>query len=328
MLLEQLNEGVIAVDRTLTIAFANAAARELLSGQELAEGAPLPEPWPQLELRGLANRLFLEGASVGQARVAPGDGRTFALAGIPAGRGSRLAVVVITDVSERERRERAEREFVANAAHELRTPITAIGNALDALELGALDVPEDREKFLGVVRRQSDRLGRLVRALLVLARAQTRQEPLRLEAVQVRPLLEEAASMLDTAEGVHPEIDCPPGVWVLAQRDLVGQVVANLASNAAKHTRRGRIVLAAANGPGDAVTLEVRDTGGGVPPHERARIFDRFYSSDGDQREGFGLGLAIVREAVRALGGVVDVTSTAQGTTVRVTLASARKEAA
>jgi signal transduction histidine kinase len=115
---------------------------------------------------------------------------------------------------------------------------------------------------------------------------------------------------------------------VLAQRDLVGQVVANLASNAAKHTRRGRIVLAAANGPGDAVTLEVRDTGGGVPPHERARIFDRFYSSDGDQREGFGLGLAIVREAVRALGGVVDVTSTAQGTTVRVTLASARKEAA
>ena len=212
MLLEQLNEGVIAVNRELTIEFANAAARELLSGHVIAEGEPLPEPWPQLALRDLARRLFLEGAAVGQARVAPDEGRTFAIAGIPAGRGSQLAVLVVADISERERRERAEREFVANAAHELRTPIAAIGTALEALELGALDVPEDRDHFLAVVRRQSDRLGRLVRALLALARAQTRQEALRLEAVQLRPLLDEVAATLDSEPGVELAIDCGPDV--------------------------------------------------------------------------------------------------------------------
>ena len=87
-------------------------------------------------------------------------------------------------------------------------------------------------------------------------------------------------------------------------------------------------MLAGHAGSDGSVVLEVRDTGSGFPPDERERIFDRFYSSDGDQREGFGLGLAIVREAVRALGGVIDVDSTPRGTVVRVTLADARRAAA
>ena len=326
LLLEQLREGVIAVDPELRVEFANGSAARIVPG--LRPGERLPEPWPELSLGSLAAGLFRPGAAIAQARVAPDEERTFAVAGIPAGREAELAVLVFADISERERRERAEREFVANAAHELRTPIAVIASAVDVLEEGAQDIPEDRERFLDVIRRQTMRLGRLVRALLVLARAQTRQEALRLEAVELRPLLEEIAAEVDPAEGVSLEISCQAGLAVLAEPDLLAQVLANLARNAGKHTERGEILLAARASVHDSVVIEVSDTGTGIPLESQERIFDRFYTGDPD-RMGLGLGLAIVRDAVRALGGVVEIESEPErGTTVRVTLAGAEARAA
>ena len=110
---------------------------------------------------------------------------------------------------------------------------------------------------------------------------------------------------------------------MLAQRDLAAQVITNLAANAAKHTQRGRIRLSARSATDDAIAIEVTDTGSGIAWEERERIFDRFYSGDGEQGKGFGLGLAIVREAVRALGGVVEIESEpGRGTVARVILPS------
>jgi signal transduction histidine kinase/HAMP domain-containing protein len=326
LLLEQLQEGVIAVDRALKVAFANPAAARLVD--QLKEGELLPEPWTEPSLRRLATGLFRRRARIAQARVSAGGDRSYALVGIPAGQGSELAVLVVSDISERERRERAEREFVANAAHELRTPIAVIASAVDVLEQGAKAVPEDRDRFLGMIRHQTARLGRLVRVLLVLARAQTRQQPLRLEPVELRPLLTEVAAELDPPDGVSVEVSCPDGTAVLAEPDLVAQVLANLAWNAAKHTEHGKILLAARPSVSGSVVIEVTDTGAGIPPAEQERIFDRFYTSD-ENRPGFGLGLPIVRDAVRALGGVVEIESEpGRGTTVRVTLAGAKTEAA
>jgi signal transduction histidine kinase/HAMP domain-containing protein len=326
LLLEQLYEGVIAVDRQLKVAFANRAAARFVPS--LRPGEPLPEPWAELSLPRLASDLFRPGARIVQARVSPDEERTYAFAGIPAGPGSDLAVLVVADISERERRERAEREFVANAAHELRTPIAVIASAVEVLEEGAKAVPEDRDRFLQAIRRQTARLGRLVRALLVLARAQTRQQTLRLEAVELRPLLDEIAAELDPAEGVTVEVSCPAGLAVLGDPDLVAQVLANLAGNSAKHTERGRILLAARPSVHGSVAVEVSDTGSGIAPESHERVFDRFYTGDRD-RTSFGLGLAIVHEAVRALGGVIEIDSEpGRGTTARVTLAGAEAEAA
>ena len=326
LLLGQLQEGVIAVDGGLKVAFANPAADRLLGSLE--HGEPLPEPWAEPSLRRLANGLFRPRARIAQARVSPDEERSYALVGIPAGPGSELAVLVVSDISERERRERAEREFVANAAHELRTPIAVIASAVDVLEQGAKADPEDRDRFLTMIRHQTARLGRLVRVLLVLARAQTRQQALHLEPVELRPLLAEIAAELDPPNGVSVEITCPDGTAVLAEPDLVAQVLANLAWNAVKHTERGRILLAAQPAVNGSVVIEVTDTGAGIPPAEQERIFDRFYTGD-DSRSGFGLGLPIVRDAVRALGGVVEIESEpGRGTTARVTLAGASAEAA
>jgi signal transduction histidine kinase len=326
LLLEQLQEGVIAVNSDLTVEFANRAAGSLV--RSLAQGELLPEPWSEVSLRALAADLFRPGAAIVQARVSSDDERTYALAGVPAGPGSDLAVLVVADISERERRERAEREFVANAAHELRTPIAVIASAIDVLEDGAKTVPEDRDRFLQAIRRQNARLGRLVRVLLVLARAQTRQQALRLEAVELRPLLAEVAAELEPGQGVSVDVACPAGLSVLAEADLIAQVLANLARNAVKHTERGAIVLAARPAAHGSVVIEVTDTGSGIRAADQERVFDRFYTGDPDRR-GLGLGLAIVREAVRALGGVIEIDSEpGRGTTARVTLAVADAEAA
>jgi signal transduction histidine kinase len=237
-------------------------------------------------------------------------------------------ILVITDISERERRERAEREFVANAAHELRTPLTTIRGAVDALQSGAKDVPRDRDRFLAHIDREAARLSRLARSLLVLARAQTDQQALDQEPVELRALLEEIASGVLTKPGVELRIDCPPGLTILTDRNLAEQFVFNLVQNAARHTEKGQIRISASV-VGKTVRIDVEDTGGGIAPEERDRVFDRFYRSNGRDPEGFGLGLAIVRQAVRALGGTVEIESApGVGTRARVTLPAAGLESA
>jgi signal transduction histidine kinase len=323
-LLDRLHEGVLAIDRDLHVTFANDVAARMLGTGPLVEGSPLPESWAGFPLRRFTGTLFENGGYLMEKRVVTDETHTYAIVGIPAPAGSQGAVLVLTDVSERERRERAEREFVANAAHELRTPLTAISSAVEALNAGAKDEPPERDRFLALVERQTARLGRLVRALLILARAQTRQEALRLEPIRLRLLLESVAATLTPSDGVVVDVDCPPDLAAFAQPDLLEQIVANLAGNAAKHASSGRIVLAARSVGRRAVEIEVSDSGPGIPREEQERVFDRFYSRDRDNAESFGLGLAIVREATRALGGVVDLESgSGSGTTVRVRLTAA-----
>ncbi|HET8558349.1 MAG TPA: ATP-binding protein, partial [Gaiellaceae bacterium] len=320
-LLEGLHEGVVAIDPELRIAFANRAARPLLELHGPGAGAELPEPWPDFPLRQFAARLFLDDAKVAQSRVVAGE-RTFALIGIPARRGATDAIVVVSDISERERRERAEREFVANAAHELGTPLTAIATSLEVLQSGVKDDPAERDQFLALIERQTARLSRLRRALLSLARAQTRQETLHLEPVELRPLLERVVEEVAPLAGdVGVEVDAPEGMAVLAQRELLEHVLVNLVENALRHAGAGVVRLIGVALASGFAAVEVRDDGRGIPPAVRERLFDRFYRGEGD---GFGLGLAIARDAVRALGGTIDARPGAErGTVFRITLAQA-----
>jgi signal transduction histidine kinase len=322
-LLEGLHEGVVAVDRELRVAFANSAAQPLLGGEALEEGGPLPEPWEDFPLREFAGALFDGGSTVRQARVLAGE-RAFAVSGIPARAGAADAILVVADISQRERRERAEREFVANAAHELGTPLTAISTSLEVLQSGAKDDVVERDRFLALIERQTARLSRLRRALLALARAQTRQQALRLEPVELRPLLERiAAEPGSVGEEVEVTVEAEPGFAVLAHRDLLEQVVANLLENALRHAGAQQVVLAGRPAAPGLAAVEVRDDGKGIAAAERERLFDRFYRG-GVDGEGFGLGLAIVREAVRAFGGRIEVRPAAGGgTAVRITLARA-----
>jgi signal transduction histidine kinase len=322
--LEQMNEGVLAVDRDLRVEFANANAKLLLEGVPLEKGAQLPETYGGLPLRRVAEGLFVPRASVAEARSQREDGAMISLVGVPAS-SSDLVVLVFADITEQERRRQAEREFVTNASHELRTPVTAITSAVEALRSGAKDEPEARERFIELIGRQAARLTRLSSSLLILARAQTRQENLHLEPVELGGLLGEIAAASVPAEGVALRVDCPRPVVAVGQRDIVEQVVANLVGNAVKHTVEGEIVLRAAQ-DGAKATVEVADTGPGISPSVQTRMFDRFYSVEVNGRDGFGLGLAIARESAEAIGGALTIESeSGRGTTARLVLPAARR---
>ena len=332
LVVDNITELVALVDDEGTVLYASAAHEQKLgyAPEELIGGELVALIHP--DDRGQVGAAFGRCASDGRAqleefRIRHRDGRWLVLDGgltaIDAG-GTELLLVTARDVTERARRERAEREFVANAAHELLTPLTAMNAAIDVLQAGAKEIPAERDVFLDDLEREIDRLGRLAHALLVLARVQATAEPLGVQPVELCPLLHEVAQSLQAGSEVEIDVVCGEGITVLAVRDLLERALSNIAENAVAHTSRGCVVLAARPGTEGRVAIEIRDTGSGMPPDERERAFERFYRTGVRGGEGFGLGLAIVREVVRVLDGSVEIDSEPGiGTAVRVTLPEA-----
>jgi signal transduction histidine kinase len=325
-LVDRLNDGVLLLDRTRRISFANAATARVLPERSFAAGVPLDETWHDPALTDFTDRLF----SVGDPPpplLLEIDDRLVSVSGVPAGPGGDGAILVLADVTQRERDERAQREFVTNAAHELRTPLAGIVTSIEMLQTGAKDDPQTRDDFLAHIEHESARLARLTRALLVLARAEARQEEPQFEDVAVAPLLQRVADGIEPRVPVRILVQCDPGLAVPADPDLLEQAVQSLAQNADKYTERGEITLRGRAHAG-GVAIEIEDTGHGVAPAERERIFERFYRGANEAPGGFGLGLAIARQAVNVLGGAIELEPTGEGTVVRLLLPAARSVAA
>jgi PAS domain S-box-containing protein len=320
-LVEGLHEGVVSVNRRGRVEFANSTAKQMLSPARLEEGSRVPDAWFGFALRSFVAGLFEADEPVVEAQVLSQDGaRVFEVTGIPG--GSDAALLVFHDVSERERRGRAEREFVANAAHELRTPLAAIMGAIERLQAGAREIPQKRDRFIGHIQHESARLNRLGSSLLVLARAQTREEEPRRQEIALRELLEELVGEVELNQGVELVLDCPPDLVARSNRDLLEHALLNLTDNAARHTERGQVRVSVSVDDGGSVTIEVNDTGTGIPADQLSRLFTRFYRGPGEEgNAGFGLGLPITREAVEAIGGRVEIDSVlGTGTTARIVL--------
>jgi signal transduction histidine kinase len=231
------------------------------------------------------------------------------------------ALLVVADVSARERRRRADREFVDNAAHELRAPLAVITSSIERLQAGARDVPEKRDRFLDHIQRESARLNRLTDSLLGLARVQSYEEDPRFEQIALRELLEEVIGGLQVHRGVELALECPADLIAMTSRDLLEHAVSNVATNAARYTECGGILIRAF-AEDELVMLEVNDTGAGISPQELEQVFRRFYrGARARAAPGSGLGLAIAKAAVEALGGRIDIESSiGVGTTVCVRL--------
>ena len=330
LLFERLHQGVVTFNRDLAVGFANHELREILATPRLRPGDQLPDVWGQTSLRALARQLHGRGAEPLEVVIDDGS-RTLLVVGLPA-LALGEAVLVVTDVTARERRDRAERAFVTNAAHELQTPLTAISSAVEVLQDGAKRDPEQLDRFLGHIDREAARLRRLARALLQLARAQTGVEPPRRDRLDVLPLLRQVAAGVQPVPGVSVRVECPARLRVLANRELMEQAVTNLAGNAAKYTPAGEITLAAARLEDGRVAIEVRDTGRGIDVNDQHRMLERFYRGDLSgvhDWSGFGLGLPIVAETAKTIGAELEIESTpGVGTTARLILPSRRGEAA
>jgi len=315
-LLDRLDEGVVLIRRDLSVEFANDRARELL-GPDLATSKLARD------LQRFATDVFTSEIAA-QLQLGTDDERTLLVSGIPPGAGADTVIVVLTDESQRARAERVQREFATNAAHELRTPLASIVTAIEMLQTGAKDDTDARDDFLRVIETEAGRLTRLTHALLILARAEARQEEPKLASLELASLVERVVDAVPH-RGVEIAVECRPGLSVAADRDLLEQALSNLVANAVRYGEGDVVVVRAAPAPDGRVEIDVIDRGKGIAPADRARIFDRFYRAGESDDGGFGLGLPIARDAVQAVGGTIDVISEqGAGTTVRISLAAGR----
>jgi len=233
---------------------------------------------------------------------------------IPAARGSD-EVSLLTErfrgmVTQLAEAEQLKRSFLMSVSHELRTPLTAIRGHVEAIREGIITEPEQVRGSLDIVAVETDRLERLVGDVLDLAKLQAHRFTVRHEEVDLSRVLDHAYGAF-AEEARRREIDyrlaaeAEPPV-IVSDGDRVLQVITNLLSNAFRWTPNGgRIELSLGSDNGD-VRVDVLDTGPGVAPHERARIFDAFVSADVD---GTGLGLPIASELAVALGGRIELQS-------------------
>ncbi len=238
------------------------------------------------------------------------------------------AVVVFKDISARRDLEHAKDAFVASISHELRTPLTSIRGYLELFSDEASGpLTDDQRRFLAIVDRNADRLLRVVSSLLLVAQVDAGAVELALTDVDVAGLLRhgmEVAAPLATANGLElvAELTATPGLR--ADRELLGQVIDNLVSNAIKFTPAGGCVTLRCFPVADHVVLEVADTGLGMSEHEQEQLFERFYrtAAAGERAiPGTGLGLTIVKAFVEAHHGTIAMTSApGAGTTFRVEL--------
>jgi signal transduction histidine kinase len=317
-MVELLPNAVVTVERDLKVVAANTTARRIFHPEPLRRGCKLPPLWLDPELSTFAAGLFRANLGPQRREVRPDEDHAFVVIGVPSGHGS-TALLLIDDVSLRERRTRAQQEFIANAAHELLTPLTGIVGAAHALESGAKTEPQLRDRFIGHITRECNRLARIARGLLVLARAQSGEEPLRPDIVELRRLLGDAAE--GAGATVDVEIRCAAQLTAFVDRDLVEQAFTNVIANARRHSGHAPVLVNAFLSDARNVRVEVADEGGGFQAADGERLGRRFSSGAGRDGGGFGLGLSIATQAVELSGGRVTIRPRPQrGTIVQVDL--------
>lgn len=229
--------------------------------------------------------------------------------------GLHKAIVVLSDLTASRRLEQIKSDFVANASHELQTPLTAIRGYSETLLDGAHDDASVRLKFLDSIHRHAVRLEALVKDLLALARIEREEGSIERTMQQVYPIAEAVLSLVAarTAEtGAQLQLDIDRNLHASLNSRLCEQALLNLVENALRYSPRGSTVTVAAQSEGRHLILEVVDNGPGIAAEHLPRLFERFYRVDparSRQLGGTGLGLAIVKHVALAHGGTVDVRS-------------------
>jgi len=312
--LDGMAEGVMVTDHDGRIALWNDAFGRLFQGISPAGRLPIEvvrsaalqdalaeaarEPAPVAREVTLGERTFIVRLARIQREVGP----------------SERIVAVFNEVTELRRAERMRRDFVANASHELRTPIATVRAAAETL-LGAGDaLPPELRRFADMIHRQSERMGRLVDDMLRLSELESsyRPSPQSVDLAQLADQVVAAARARLGERAPRLELAIENGVRAWADPAAVEQILTNLVDNACKHTPEGGQVSVRARGDATRVVLEVADTGPGIAREHLPRVFERFYRIDtGRAREqgGAGLGLAIVKHLTVANRGEVAVDS-------------------
>jgi two-component system, OmpR family, phosphate regulon sensor histidine kinase PhoR len=328
-ILDALDDGVLLLDGAGRLLVANPAARAWFGlPDDLRPGLPAQRVLGVAQVSDLAEQATRARAPVvGTCTLVFPEPRTLAMRAFPlADRGPTGRIVVtLTDITQRRRLEVLRRDFVANASHELKTPVAAVRALAETMLTALPDDPEAGRRFAERIGREAERLDVLARDLLDLSRVE--RGTLDVEPVDLVGLAKEVVGGYgDLAEErrIRLRAELQPQVSMRGDRAQLGLLLSSLLDNALRYTPARGTVSVRLNATESRAAIQVSDTGQGIPAAELPRVFERFYRVDKArtrQTGGTGLGLAIVRHVAEAHGGTVRVDSElGRGSTFTVTL--------
>ncbi len=333
-MLDSMAEAVLALDTQGKIIDLNPACSRMFQLEPATiRGRQVHEVLRKADLLAFVDEVLSNPLPMSRDIVVRGDQDRYLTArgtALQDARRNRIGVlIVLNDVTRLRRLENVRRDFVANASHELRTPITSIKGFVETLLDGALQDTENARRFLQIILNQANRLDALVNDILSLARIENdaERQTVDLAPGKVNDVLRAALRTFEPlAERKQMRLVLPDGPELLATINarLLEQAVGNLIDNAIKYSPAGSAVHIGAQRQDGGVVIHVSDEGPGIEPKHLPRLFERFYRVDkarSDHLGGTGLGLAIVKHIATAHGGSVSVDSKlGQGSTFRIHL--------
>ncbi len=303
---ENMQEGLLVIDRYTMVLSVNSSVGRLLKVKEIKTGESVYLLNRSEEFRDVVGQV-LEGKH--EDKVLRLDGSEIQVIANPVTRENKTegAVILLVDVTEKVEREQLRREFSANVSHELKTPLTSISGFAEIMQDGFVK-DEDVKVFAGRIYKEAQRLIRLVGDVIRISRLDEGGLPYQWEKLDLYSLTHDIFSTLhEAAEKQEVHMYMEGGSTVLDTVPMImEEVLYNVCDNAVKYNRRGGEVFVRLKDGEDAVRVNVRDTGIGIPKEDQERIFERFYRVDkSHSREigGTGLGLSIVKHGVKTLNG-------------------------
>ncbi len=318
---DSMAEGLLVVDARERLLDANRAAQQMLGIDiQSARGRDMLEVIRNARLADLVRRTLRGSEPIveGQLMLLGAHERHLQVRGSRLREGAREkgALLVLTDVTRLRQLETLQREFVANASHELKTPVTSIKGFAETLAGEDME-PEQARRFTRIIMRQAEQLGSLIDDLLELTRLEHEENRSALERapVSIDEIIENAVETCGpeaNQKNIRIEREVPPQFVVFAHAVLLQRAVVNLLDNAIKYSPPNTTVRIRAGRTEGEVSIAVIDEGPGIAPEHHARIFERFYRVDKSRSRklgGTGLGLSIVKHVIEAHGGRVDLES-------------------
>ena len=303
---ENMQEGLLVIDRYTMVLSVNSSVGRLLKVKEIKTGESVYLLNRSEEFRDVVCQV-LDGKH--EDKVLRLDGSEIQVIANPVTRENKTegAVILLVDVTEKVEREQLRREFSANVSHELKTPLTSISGFAEIMQDGFVK-DEDVKVFAGRIYKEAQRLIRLVEDVIRISRLDEGGLPYQWEKLDLYSLTHDIFSTLhEAAEKQEVHMYMEGGSTVLDTVPMImEEVLYNVCDNAVKYNHRGGEVFVKLKDEGDAVRVNVRDTGIGIPKEDQERIFERFYRVDkSHSREigGTGLGLSIVKHGVKTLNG-------------------------
>jgi len=329
-LLDYLPIGVMVIDRYRKVELANPAMEQFLQHRISPRRHPFTQDVRQFELASLINSALNERQTQHHTLKLPGapNERTVDARAIYTATSQDYfqVLVLLYDVTEVYAVEQMQMDFVSNASHELKTPVTAISGFAKTLLGGAKNDPEKLVEFLEIIDQQSERLVELINDVLTISHIESGNS-VEVSEVPVGQVIANQVHLLTPLASVNQvtlDNQVPADLMAETDQRKYDQVLKNVLSNAIKYNRPQGSVTLTTRKMGREWSLTIADTGVGISPQDQMRVFERFYraeiSHSNQLVSGSGLGLAIVRELVQSLNGKIDLQSTLDvGTRVTMT---------